>query len=163
MTFVERLRAALDYDPDTGKLTWIISPGRKVAAGSEAGGINKRDGWRCVRFEGKLYNASRLICAIMIGEMPRAEMDHKNRIRHDDRWVNLREATDSQNSCNRGLRADNTSGAKGITWVERLGKWKAESRFRGQYIYHGLFSEKEDAANARRSIAKKLHASFYCE
>jgi hypothetical protein len=37
----------------------------------------------------------------MTGEWPKDQIDHINRIKDDDRWENLREATQSQNSFNR--------------------------------------------------------------
>jgi hypothetical protein len=43
-------------------------------------------------------------------------MDHVNGDRADNRWCNLREATQSQNQANTSMRADNISGYKGVCW-----------------------------------------------
>jgi hypothetical protein len=163
MTLQERIRESLNYSPLTGALIWKKGTLRRVPIGSIAGGINKRDGYRYVRFEGRLYPATHLIFVIMRGDFPTVEIDHINRIRSDDRWANLRPATKSQNCCNKGLRTDNTSGIKGISWVDRLGKWKAEIRFQGHYRYLGIFPSKVAAQDARRSAAKKLHGEFSYE
>jgi hypothetical protein len=52
----------------------------------------------------------------MAGKWPAAGIDHINGNKSDNRWLNLREATQSQNMTNTGNRADNSSGYKGVCW-----------------------------------------------
>lgn len=55
------------------------------------------------------------------------EIDHINNIRHDNRKQNLRIANDAQQSYNCNLYKNNTSGLKGISYLERHHKkyWRA--------------------------------------
>jgi hypothetical protein len=46
-------------------------------------------------------------------------IDHKNRIRTDNRIKNLRWATDSENGQNQSIRIDNTSGHQHISYNKR--------------------------------------------
>ena len=60
------------------------------------------------------------------------QIDHRNQIRNDNRFLNLRKATGSQNQSNIAFRSDNTSGFKGVTHDKRRGKWTADVRFEGR-------------------------------
>lgn len=95
-----RLRELLHYNPDTGAWAWRQSNGRRVHAGMQAGSINGC-GKRAIQVDGATYLGARLAWLYMTGEWPERLVDHVNRVRDDDRWENLREATHSQNSINR--------------------------------------------------------------
>ena len=53
------------------------------------------------------------------------ETDHINRNKLDNRKENVRNVNPSQNRINQGLRIDNTSGIKGVTWDKQTNKWRA--------------------------------------
>lgn len=95
------LRHYLHYDPLTGAWTWMNPlPRSKMRRGDTAGRIMD-NGRRQIRISGSFFYSSRLAWLYMTGEWPADQIDHKNRIKDDDRWDNLREATQSQNSFNR--------------------------------------------------------------
>jgi hypothetical protein len=52
---------------------------------------------------------------MMTGEWPKTQIDHINLDKADNRWCNLREATQSQNFANTRILASNGSGFKGRT------------------------------------------------
>jgi hypothetical protein len=85
--------------------------------------------------------------------------DHRNGNGLDNRRSNLREATQSQNLCNRRPRVG-ASGFKGVTWFERLGKWKAQCSKAGKHHNLGYFVDVEDAARAYDDAARRLHGEF---
>ncbi len=136
LTF-ERLRELMHYDPETGDFTYRVRTARRVKIGAVAGNPNV-DGYFWVSVKGERYRAHRLAWLYMTGEWPPRDIDHKNLNRSDNRWANLRLATDSQNKANIGKRADNTSGYKGVFKKGR--KWEASIGVRGKRRYLGSFS-----------------------
>ena len=86
----EYLKSILHYDPETGVFTWIGKTSTKTRAiiGMNAGYI-RPDGYRYIKIYNRAYNASRLAFVYMEGYWPEHEVDHRNRIRDDDRWKNF--------------------------------------------------------------------------
>ena len=86
--------------------------------------------------------------------------DHKNGDGLDNRRVNLRVVTPSQNSQNQLTSVANTSGFKGVTWNARSAKWQAQIGFQGRKFYLGLFDQIELAALAYATASSKLHGEY---
>lgn len=161
----DRLKELLLYDPETGAFTWKARRSPKAAPGVVAGRISKasRDaggGYRWIGVDGKEYLAHRLAWLYVKGEWPSREIDHRNNIRADNRFDNLREADDSQNCHSRGIQANNTSGFKGVSWHKRARKWIASMQWRGEYRYLGLFTSPEAAHAAYTAEAQRLFGDF---
>jgi hypothetical protein len=81
-------------------------------------------------------------------------VDHANRNKMDNRRSNLRFVTRSQNSINRGHRAD----YRGVRLED--GKWRASIGVNRKNIKLGRFDTPEAAAAAYNEAAKKLHGQF---
>ena len=113
----KRLKELLYYNLDTGIFTNRIDRSN-VKVGDIAGYINSK-GYRCIRVDCKIYRASRLAWLYMKGYFPEHEVDHEDRVRHNDRWKNLRHLTHSCNLKNRGVNSNNTSGITGVNWDKR--------------------------------------------
>lgn len=94
----------------------------------------------------------RLIMGAKLGEV----IDHRDGNGLNNSRSNLRFATKSQNNRNSRLRADNSSGYKGVYWDRINNKWKAQIRMDGKRIGLGYFMTKEEAA-----IAYDEAATFY--
>jgi len=143
----ERLHAVLTYFPETGgwKRNVTLGPGK---AGSIPGTIDK-SGYRVIKIDGTIYKSSRLAALYMLGYFPENDMDHKNRIRDDDRWENIREVSRQCNSRNCGIAKNNATGVTGVGWHEATKKWRARIRISGKHIYLGIFKTKREAAQAR--------------
>lgn len=77
----------------------------------------------------------------------------------NNRKVNLRPATNQQNSRNMRLSATNSSGVKGVYWAERERRWVAEI-YAGRKVCLGYFVSKEDAAAAYAKASADLHGDF---
>ena len=152
------LRALLRYDPDTGFFYWRGPPSRSVRAGATAGALG-REGYRRIRINGARYYASRLAFLYMTGGWPKDEADHKNGMKGDDRWVNLREGTREENCFNRSRQKRHKSGYKG-GFRHRSGRWQAQVRARGQCKYLGLFDTPQEAHTAYFAAARLLHREF---
>lgn len=102
------VRQLLRYEPDTGMFFWKE---RALAsfANERAGKIwnakyaNKKagsvltEGYVQIKLMGKKYLAHRLAWLCVNGDWPTQEIDHMNRIRNDNRIVNLRDVSKSEN------------------------------------------------------------------
>jgi hypothetical protein len=154
---VTRKRAleVLAYAPKSGSLVWKVTLNSRAPAGSEAGTL-RADGYRQVRLDGEKLLAHRLIFLMQTGKIP-VEVDHKNRVRNDNRWKNLRAATSSENSHNTKIRATNTSGCKGVSWDKSIGKWVARIYVEKQLFYLGSFLDKSKAIRARQRANKQFN------
>ena len=168
----ETLRQLLRYEPETGKLFWrergpewfnnraAGTPQEKAArwnmrwAGKMAFKSIDSLGYHQSRigFYGKpvQLRAHRVIWAIQTGSWPSSDVDHVNRIKTDNRWINLRVATRSQNLANRSVA--------GVSRT-RSGSWAAyvTKDYRRTAKTFGMFC---DAVKWRRENAKAAHGEF---
>lgn len=72
----------------------------------------------------------------MTGKMPVGEVDHKNRVRHDNRWSNLQVVSSAKNCQNRG--------AKCYSFVEgRKSPWRADITINGNRFQQSFKTEAE--------------------
>jgi hypothetical protein len=76
------------------------------------------------------------------------------------RSSNLRIATRGQNAANAKLRADNTSGFKGVTLHRVSGKWQAYINANGRRHSLGYFETPEEAGAAYASAGPRAHGDF---
>lgn len=83
--------------------------------------------------------------------------DHINQNKLDNRKVNLRTVTKSQNAHNSKLFSTNTSGCKGVRYDKRFKNWEARIVSNYQEIYLGSFKNKQQAIKARKE-AEQLYA-----
>ena len=149
-----RLKELLHYNPATGIFTWRMSNSNRVKAGSVAGWVN----FSCycmIGVDGNHYNASRLAFLYMTGDLPELQVDHINHKREDDRWSNLREASNQENGRNKSLYSTNTTGVVGVIWHKVKKKWKAQIMADGKVIHLGYFDSLDNAAAARKTASIK--------
>lgn len=132
----EELKRLFIYNPGTGEFIHTTSCRYKsFSAGDRAGTINK--GYVMIRIPHRVYSAHRLAWLYMTGGWPKNCIDHINLERSDNRWLNLREATFSQNHCNKRKQSNNTSGLKGVT--RHSVKWRAKIKIGDKHVHLGLF------------------------
>lgn len=84
------------------------------------------------------------------------EVDHINRNKKDNRKINLRVVTHSQNLYNKTSR--NKNGISGIKLDD--GRWTASIKASNKSYYLGSFNTKEEAIIARLKAEKELHGDF---
>lgn len=157
---LEELRIRLAYFPDTGVFIWLVNAGRfgRIKAGTIAGSKGKHGGGYIeIGRNGALIKAHRLAWAMMKGEWPVNQIDHINRIRSDNRFCNLRQATGAQNMLNKTLYSSNTSGAQGVNWHKATGKWVARIGISGKRHSLGYFKSFDEAIAARDEAKKHFH------
>lgn len=152
----EEARQLFSYNPETGDLIWRV-PRRGIRQDRLAGSI-KQHGYLVVFVNGKYYLAHRIAWAVMTGCWPERCIDHKNGVRFDNRWENLRHATTSQNGMNRGTPANNTSGFKGVSRHKK--RWAASIHLAGKKQHIGTFDTPEEAHAAYCMAAAEHYGDF---
>lgn len=153
----EIVREFLDYDPETGVLTWRARDRKwfksKVSWGSFNTQFAGKRAFTSVSknryFQGLIlgftFSAHQVAFAHYHGEWPEHGIDHDNGDGFDNRIANLFDRTQAENCKNKSLRTDSASGHLGVrqndagTWVVTIG-----------CAYVGSFKEFGDAIDARQ-------------
>ena len=158
----ETLRQLLDYNAETGELTWRHRPTEFFPSVRVANSWNARyanasaftsddgRGYRQGAIFGKMFRAHRVVWALVTGKWPNGEIDHLNGQRADNRWTNLRDVSRSINNRNTKRHSHNTSGYSGVFFHEKTGRWRASIKADQKQIHLGCFGSKEDALVARK-------------
>jgi len=149
----KRLKTLLHYNPQTGIFTRKIAPSNNTKIGDEVGYV-KNNGYIGINLDYKKYYAHRLAWLYLYGEYPPNDIDHINRDRADNRAINLRPATRSENSFNTKFSKANTSGHRGVTWNKRRNKWQAQLTFKGLRVLCECYTDLVDAVTARKDAEK---------
>ena len=145
----------ISYDPETGLFS------RKVRRTNGKGGWLHKDGYVYIYAFGKTHAAHRLAWFYVTGEWPKLDIDHINGIKHDNRFVNLRDVETIVNSHNETRpRKNNPTGLMGVWFRKDRNKWVAAVRVRGRTFRLGSFSTPEDAHNAYLEGKRKHHIGF---
>jgi hypothetical protein len=150
------VRTLFSYETDTGILRWNVNR-QKVYVGKIAG-TAKGNGYLAVMINRKKYYVHRVIWLFVTGENPKGILDHKNGKRDDNRFENLREATNQLNTVN-STRPASKSGFRGVrkSWNNT---WSASIKLNGRPMNLGAFDSKEKAYEAYREACKKHFGSF---
>lgn len=86
--------------------------------------------------------------------------DHINGNKLDNRRLNLRICSKSQNQANRRGYKNNKSGFKGVYWDKVRGLFASEIRFNNQRFHLGRFASIIQAAKAYNVAALEYHGAF---
>jgi len=90
---------------------------------------------------------------------PEVEVDHQDNDGLNNQRLNLR-CTSTQNPHNSKMRADNTSGFKGVSKYKPTQKWRAGIMLKGKSINLGYFLTPLEAAKKYDQEALKLFGDF---
>ncbi|WP_299109769.1 HNH endonuclease [uncultured Bradyrhizobium sp.] len=154
----ERLRGLLHYDPETGLFTWRVPRKGTGGMGSTAGRVNPGNGYVDICVDYRRYLAHRLAWLYMTGGWPKNDVDHRDRVRTNNAWSNLRAATRSQNLANASKPKDGATPFKG---VQKNGKgWQAVITVRGVRKCLGTYVTPEKASDAYRRAALEMNGEF---
>lgn len=105
----------------------------------------------------KLLKLHRLI---MDEKDSRKFVDHINHDKYDNRKINLRITTCSQNAMNHKLFKNNSSGVSGVLFCNTTKKWKAIIKVNYKEIQLGTFTEFEDAVIARKQAEDRYFREY---
>lgn len=154
----ELLMHLLTYEPDTGLFTWL-NPIKRVKPGTPAG-CTRKDGYVVIKISSLAFKAHRLAHLYMTGTWP-VSGDHKDGNPSNNRWLNIRPTTHSQNCMNRVMRVGET-GISGVG-LEKRGKkpmYRARIKANNQRVYLGQFTNPEQAEAAVTAARLALHGEF---
>jgi hypothetical protein len=137
---IETLKARLDYNPESGVLTWKNGQ----CTGKEAGCIvqNKagnRYRYLSIGIGGKSTNllVHRVAYALFHGFWVE-EIDHLDGNGLNNKIYNLRGVSRAENNKNRRKQSNNSSGIAGVSWTERLNKFRVYGTKDGKQERLGL-------------------------
>lgn len=88
------------------------------------------------------------------------DVDHINHDGLDNRRINIRLCTTSQNMQNSKLYKNNSTGLKGVRFHKRMKKYQASIRINGKAKHLGTFENPIDAAKVYNEAALKLFGEF---
>lgn len=169
----EVLNQMLDYNAETGRLTWKA---RDISFFTEGGhtAAHNRDKWNkkfagkpaltCVGSDGylkgaianKTTRAHRAIWKMMTGQDPET-VDHVDGNRANNVWGNLRDVPTKVNTKNSARPSSHTNPHVG---VRKSGEgWQAYLNADGNFVHFGVFKTIEEAIAARKAgqIAYGFH------
>jgi hypothetical protein len=101
-----------------------------------------------------------LMHRIIMNCSEKERVDHINHNGLDNRKENLRVCTQSQNMANRRKNKNNTSGYKGVSFLNDRNKFRAEITHNNIHYKVGCFKYAIDAARAYDKKAKELFGEF---
>ncbi len=146
---LELLQNIFFYDCNSGKIYWKISPHPRIKACSEAGTI--RDGYKVIGLFGSIYLAHRLCWFLHYKKDPgNLLIDHIDRNRSNNKIVNLRLVTVSENQQNIGAPKNNKLGELGVFYDKQRGKFRGRIYINGKLKHLGYFNTIEKAIEARK-------------
>jgi HNH endonuclease len=151
-----RLRALLDYNSQTGEFRWRKRVRPSIKPGDIAGTLVQ--GYRRITIDGRSYPAHHLAWLYKKGNWRFQVMDHRDLDRSNNRWINLRRATRSQNNANTRVSRSNACGLKGAS--PDRGRWRATIRKHGRKRHLGKFATPQAAHAAYAKAARRLFGEF---
>lgn len=152
------VKQLLWYYPDTGCFYWRKALTPRMKPWDRAGSVDGQ-GYVQIKIGGKVKQAHRLAYLYVHGYLPK-QIDHKNRNKDDNRICNLRAASNSQNSMNKLIQSNNTTGFKGVTFHKGTQKYNAKICVTGIRKSLGYFDTAEQAHDAYVKASANVHGEF---
>lgn len=148
----------IDYDPETGSFKWIGGNRyQKRFIGREAG--SKSNGYLRIRVNsGIKYLAHRIAWYLVTGNQPTI-IDHINGDGMDNRFCNLRECTNAENSKNHGRVMSRLMQPCGVTLLSS-GNYRARVTCDGKTIGLGTYKTSGQAEAAYKEKRAELFKEF---
>ena len=156
---IEELKEYYEYMPETGELFLIKSRCKadKQKVGKPIGSLGgpaRRKTWT-IKHKGTSYYISRVAWVLMTGIDPGLLLvEHKNRNAQDNRWENLRLASEAENNYNKifvgySQRKDNEL-------------YRVRVTLEGKRITVGNFKTEEEAKKAALDAQRLFYKEFAC-
>lgn len=155
MVTLNRLKEVLYYDPSSGIFTYKVNRGT-AKIGNVAGNLSKA-GYRYLSIDNVTYAEHRLAWLYIYEKWPDNDIDHINRIKNDNRILNLRDISKKQNNLNKEFKLSSNYLYRGIR--KTTGSLGYSAELQGMYL--GTYSTQEEASIVYENTAKKEYKEFY--
>jgi hypothetical protein len=152
----ERLEELFSYDPETGIVLHRVHTWPKRIG--KAAGFLDYYGYLNVQVDNRMYKLHRIIWKLVTGADPKQHIDHVDGNPNNNKLMNLREATNSQNQHNTRMSKNNTSGYKGVYLQDNL--WAACIEANGIRYRKRGFNTAQEAYVWRCKRLGNLHGEF---
>lgn len=129
-------------------------------AGSIAGSVDKTTGYVRIRIDRRIYQAHRLAWFYVTGEWPANDIDHRDTVRHNNRWLNLRDVTHRTNGENRrrAHKSNQSSGLLGASWDAAKGRWMSHITLDYRFKFLGYYDTAQEAHQKYVETKRQVHA-----
>lgn len=164
----DNVRELLDYNPETGELTWRERGREWFKRDQDWRGWNSRfagkpalttvaaNGYMVGKACGKVLYHHRVCWLHFHLEWPEDQIDHVNGDRKFNAISNLRGVTNQENGRNTKLSCANTSGVTGVSWNRSISRWETQIKTGKRKVYLGCYENLHEAAIARKAAEKAL-------
>jgi hypothetical protein len=148
---IQELQQVFDYDPVTGIFRNKYTRSSRAVKGAVAGKL-RQDGYISLTYKRRQMPAARVAWYVMTGVDPMERLvDHRDRVRNNNSFQNLRLCTQRQNTTNRL--------AKG--WCVRIdGHYDAQILVDRSIIWLGRFNTPEEAHEVYVAKHVEIHGEF---
>ena len=163
------LKRLLAYEPTTGTFAWhhrddVPKSWNTKYAGKPAGCAwpvrgSKLTYW-IIRIFDWPFLGHRLAFLYMTGDWPLVQVDHIDLNGLNNRWINLRDATRSQNLANTRAWRNNSTGFKGVSLCKKTGRYRATISLNSKQKWLGSFDTPEAAHAAYCHAARERSGKF---
>lgn len=154
----KELNTLFSYNPYTGIVIRKTKPSGNTKIGGVVGTDNGR-GYLKVMINQKGFFLHRVIWIMVYGYIGE-QIGHINKLKKDNRLVNLRCVNNIENNRNKNMLKNNTSGVTGVYMRKGSKNWYASIRVDWKLINLGTYKNKLDAITARKSAELKYG---FCE
>lgn len=157
---LDELNRLFTYEPDTGALRWKHRPEMRRCHNSKWTGKiagTTHGSYVDVSIGDRMYAAHRIIWKMMTGADPNV-IDHKDRNPANNKWDNLRAATNTLNQANRKLKSRYLPRGVGKSGDRFFARIRANRVWR----FLGYFETAEEAGEAYRRAAVEIFGEFAC-
>ena len=166
----EMISDFVDYDPETGQMTWRYPSGKWFknsqsysawltrCAGKPAFCLKRKDGYFWGSFLGKKLLAHRVAWCRHHGKWPDGVIDHIKPVSgqvSDNRIKNLRDTSQSHNQRNRSFQSNGSSIYPGVRKMPS-GRYKVRIKVDQKERYLGTFDTETEAISVRKSAEREF-------
>lgn len=150
-----RVLEMFEYDAATGNLLWKNSTTNRIRVGEVAGTVAS-NGRRYVGVDGETQMVHRLVWFWHKGVWPQFNLAPVDGDYLNTRIENLVEQTPRETAKKGGLRSNNKTGIKGVTWDAEKREYAVYGYLNGKSIFHSRHKTLEAAAEAAKEAEKGI-------